>query len=56
MYAFLAFLPILVAIVLMVSFNWPAKKALPVSWLLTVIVGLFACYTVASLLDLTPWE
>ena len=42
MYAFLAFLPILVAIVLMVSFNWPAKKALPVSWLLTVIVGLFA--------------
>ena len=20
------------------------------------IVGLFACYTVASLLDLTPWE
>jgi lactate permease len=42
MYAFLAFLPILVAIVLMVSFNWPAKKALPVSWLLTVIVALFA--------------
>ena len=20
------------------------------------IIGLFACYTVASLLDLTPWE
>ena len=37
--ALLAFLPILVTIVLMTIFNWPAKKALPLSWALCVIIG-----------------
>lgn len=32
MYAFIAALPILLTIVFMVGFNWPAKRALPVSW------------------------
>lgn len=42
MYALLAFLPILVCIILMAAFNWPAKRALPLSWLLCVIVALAA--------------
>ena len=29
MYAIIAFIPIIVTIVLMVAFNWPAKRALP---------------------------
>lgn len=40
MYAFMAFLPILVTIVLMVAFNWPAKKALPLSWVLSAVIAL----------------
>lgn len=40
MYAFAAFLPILVTIILMAAFNWPAKKALPISWLLSCIIAL----------------
>lgn len=40
MYAFMAFLPILVTIILMAAFNWPAKKALPLSWLLSAIIAL----------------
>lgn len=38
--ALLAFLPILLTIVLMTVFNWPAKKALPLSWALCVIIGI----------------
>lgn len=41
MYALLAFLPILVAIILMTVFNWGAKKALPVSWLLAALIASF---------------
>ncbi|PVX52151.1 lactate permease [Balneicella halophila] len=41
MSALLAFLPILVTIILMAGFNWPAKKALPLSWILAVAVALF---------------
>ncbi|PKQ62217.1 lactate permease [Labilibaculum filiforme] len=37
--ALLAFSPILLTIVLMVGFNWGAKKALPLSLLLSVIVA-----------------
>ncbi|MBL4561830.1 MAG: L-lactate permease [Labilibaculum sp.] len=37
--ALLAFSPILLTIVLMVGFNWGAKKALPISLLLAVIVA-----------------
>jgi len=40
MYAFMAFLPILVTIVLMAAFNWPAKRALPISWALSVVIAL----------------
>ncbi len=42
MLAFMAFLPILVVVILMAGFNWPAKKALPVAWILTCIVALTA--------------
>ncbi len=41
MNALLAFSPILLTIVLMVGFNWGAKKALPLSWLLAVVVAGF---------------
>ena len=34
MYAILAFIPIIVTVVLMVAFNWPAKRALPLAWVL----------------------
>lgn len=40
MLAFIAFLPILVTIILMTAFNWPAKRALPLAWLLASLVGL----------------
>lgn len=40
MYALLAFVPILVAIVLMTVLNWGAKKALPVSWVTAVVIAL----------------
>lgn len=40
MYAFMAFLPILVTIVLMAAFNWPAKRALPLAWLLSAGIAL----------------
>ncbi|SMB94378.1 lactate permease [Desulfonispora thiosulfatigenes DSM 11270] len=40
MFAFMAFLPILVTIILMVGFNWAAKKALPLAWLLAAIIAL----------------
>lgn len=41
MYAILAFLPILFCVITMALFNWPAKRALPVSWLLTCVFGFF---------------
>ncbi|MBT9177208.1 MAG: L-lactate permease [Firmicutes bacterium] len=40
--ALLAFLPILFTVVLMASFNWPAKKAMPVVWLSAAVIGLLA--------------
>ncbi len=40
-YAIIAFLPILVTILLMTVFNWPAKKALPLAWAMYVLIGLF---------------
>lgn len=40
MYALLAFLPILTAIILLTVFNIPAKKALPISWLMVIVIGL----------------
>ena len=39
MYAILAFIPIIVTVVFMVAFNWPAKRALPLAWILAAIIG-----------------
>lgn len=39
MYALLAFLPILFCVVAMAVFNWPAKYAMPVTWLLVAILA-----------------
>mgnify|MGYP003296350610 CR=1 FL=1 len=39
MYAIIAFIPIIVTVIVMAGFNWPAKIALPLAWLLTCIVG-----------------
>ena len=38
-YSILAFIPILIAIILMVGLNWPAKKALPLAWLASGVVA-----------------
>ncbi len=38
--ALLAFLPILVTILLMTVFNWPAKKALPLAWAMCVVISI----------------
>lgn len=39
MFAIISFIPIVVTIVLMVGFNWPAKRALPLAWILACIIG-----------------
>ncbi|MBR5756262.1 MAG: L-lactate permease, partial [Firmicutes bacterium] len=39
MYALIAFIPIIVVIVLMIAFNWPAKRALPLAWVLSLIIA-----------------
>lgn len=41
MYALLAFIPILFCVVVMAAFNWPAKIAMPISWLITATLGFF---------------
>ncbi len=41
MYALLAFIPILFCVVAMAAFNVPAKYAMPVSWVMVVILGFF---------------
>lgn len=40
--ALLAFLPILVALVLMVGLRWPSTRAMPLAWLTAAGVGAFA--------------
>ena len=40
MYALLAFIPILFCVVMMAVFNWPAKFAMPATWLMVAILGL----------------
>ncbi|MFO8031384.1 MAG: L-lactate permease [Desulfohalobiaceae bacterium] len=37
--AVLAFLPILLALVLMVGMRWPATRAMPAAWLLAALIG-----------------
>ena len=41
MLAFLSFLPILALIILLVGFNLPAKKVMPLAWAICVILALF---------------
>ena len=41
MYALLAFIPIVFCVVVMAVFNWPAKFAMPISWLITAVLGFF---------------
>lgn len=40
--AFLAFLPILAAAVLLIGLHWPAKRAMPVVFAMSAAIGLFA--------------
>ncbi|SIO95926.1 L-lactate permease [Vibrio spartinae] len=39
--ALLAFSPIVVAAILLIGLNWPAKKAMPIAFGLTVVIALF---------------
>ena len=39
MYAIIAFVPLIVVVVLMIAFKWPAKRALPLAWALSLIIG-----------------
>ncbi len=39
MLALLAFIPILVTLILMLAFNWPAKWCLLISWVIAVVFG-----------------
>ncbi|MDW6094471.1 L-lactate permease [Vibrio rhizosphaerae] len=41
LFALLAFSPIVVAAILLVGLNWPAKKAMPIAFGLTVVIALF---------------
>ncbi|OFI06063.1 L-lactate permease [Clostridium acetireducens DSM 10703] len=40
MFGLIAFMPILVTIILMVGFNWSAKKALSLAWAIAAVIGL----------------
>ncbi|WP_418747419.1 L-lactate permease [Frisingicoccus sp.] len=40
MYALIAFIPIIFTVIVMAGFNWPAKRALPLAWLITAILSL----------------
>ena len=60
MYALIAFIPIIVTVVLMVSFNWPAKRALPLAWILACVIAFavwkmnvhdMAAYTITGFLS-----
>ena len=42
MYALIAFIPIIITVIVMAGFNWPAKRALPLAWLITAIICLTA--------------
>lgn len=41
MEALLAFIPIVFCVVVMAVFNWPAKIAMPITWLMASILGFF---------------
>lgn len=54
MFALLAFIPIVFCVVVMAVFNWPAKIAMPISWLITAILG--AAVWSMNLLSLTAYS
>ena len=54
MFALLAFIPIVFCVVVMAAFNWPAKIAMPITWLITAILG-FAAWGM-DLLQLTAYS
>ncbi len=39
MYALIAFIPIIATVVLMIAFNWPAKRALPLAWIMACVIA-----------------
>lgn len=39
MYALIAFVPIIATVVLMIAFNWPAKRALPLAWIMACVIA-----------------
>ena len=41
MLAILASIPIILTVVLMVGFNWPAKKVMPIAWVVAVVLAAF---------------
>ena len=60
MYALLAFIPIIFCVVMMAVCNWPAKYAMPVTWLMVAVLGFcfwgmdlltLAAYSIAGLLS-----
>lgn len=60
MYALLAFIPILFCVIAMAAFNMSAKYAMPISWLMVLVLGYFfwdmelltlAAYSVSGLLS-----
>lgn len=52
--ALIAFIPIVFCVVAMAAFNWPAKFALPVSWLLACLLGFI--FWNMDLLSLTAYS
>ncbi len=60
MYALIAFIPIIATVVLMIAFNWPAKRALPLAWLAACVIAFalwkmnimdMAAYTITGFLS-----
>lgn len=60
MYAIIAFIPLVFTVIVMAGFNWGAKQALPVAWLITAIIafsvwkkelGSVAAYSVQGMLN-----
>ncbi|MBR3188164.1 MAG: L-lactate permease [Lachnospiraceae bacterium] len=41
MYAVIAFLPIIFAVAAMAGFNWPARRAMPIAWLIAAVLCFF---------------
>nr|HQU63512.1 L-lactate permease [Nitrosomonas sp.] len=41
LYPFLAFLPLLLAALLLAGFNWPARRAMPLVFAMTTVIALY---------------